>query len=244
MQFRPFIKLMLTLILGAFFTIGCSKATDEDKVGDAQFCLDDMPITGLSAGERTSYVNNCLSKMDGVTTKQAQLIRCSSGFLIEGFSDPSTLANILKSFKNNQQNSSTALLGVLAFKSKGNSLTSSSNEDKVFAQETFNYCNSAGNPGYVLISSIANMATVISSISSNGSIEQGIADLLTNQDALASTSAEVIGATAIVAHQTSCQTIDDSNRQVCTELGNAIASGASPEQIGSALLSGWNNQNP
>lgn len=227
------------ITLSLVYNLGCSPAaTDEDKVGDAQFCLDDMPITGLTSSERSGYISGCLAKMDGVSTKQADLIRCASGFLDEGFSDPSVLSTIVNTM-GNQNNNSTALLGVLAFKGRGSSTSLSSTEDKDYVKEISQYCISAGNPGYVMISSVAQMATAIASLGIGNDIQQGLTNLINNPSELANVSADVIGPAAIVAHQTSCQTIDDTNRQICTELGNAIASGASPTDIGTSLINCW-----
>lgn len=233
-------KLTLASLI-TFPLVGCSPSsgiTDEDKVGDAQFCLDDMPISGLSSSQRSEYIGGCLSKMDGVTNKQSNLIRCASGFLEEGFSDPSTLSTIVRSMGQQNSNSST-LLGVLAFKGRGASSSLSSIEDKNYVKEISEYCISAGNPGYVLISSISQMATTIASLGAGNDIQQGIANLLNNPSELANVSAEVIGPAAVVAYQTSCQTVDSSNQQVCSQLGNAINSGASTTDIGTALLNCW-----
>jgi len=242
--FENLIKLT-SLLLIANTIVGCSKSTDEDKVGDTQFCLDDVPITGLSTTQRSSEINTCLAKMDGVTSRRANLIRCASGFMIEGLADPTKIIEIGDKLSNtNGQDPTTALMGILVFKSQGASETVPDAEDKAFAQKTFNYCNSTGSSGYLMISSIANMATVIASIA-GGDITAGITNLVNNPSELANASAEVIGATATAAYQTSCANNSDSNTEICTQLGAAInSSGGDMTAIGNSLLATWNASNP
>ena len=241
---------LLNLILTSLFTfilmvlVGCAE-TDEDKVGSAQYCLDDVPASGLTATDRQTKINSCLSKITNVKTKQASLIRCSGGFLIEGFGDPAILVNALTTMNDSTGgNGTTALMNVLAFKTQGASSTATSDEDKVFAQKTFDYCNEAGNPGFVMFASISNMATVFASIAAKvGSTS--IADLINNPASAATLLAEsdeIIGATAAAAYQTSCTSGDETNAELCSQLGTAMDSGATAEQIGAALRDGWKSQ--
>lgn len=232
---------VLLALLVIPFIIGCSKETDEDKVGNAQFCLDDIPITGLTAAERSSKINTCLDKMGSVNTKQANLIRCASGFMIEGFADPANLINIAKEMdKAENQDPTKALMGFLIFKSQGTSDTLATAEDKAFAQKTFNYCNAAESSGYLLMASIANMATVIAASIGSIDISAGIDNLVNNPGVLADASAEVIGATATVAYQTSCVNSSNPNEEICSQLGTAINSNnGDMTAIGTSLLAAW-----
>lgn len=233
-------QVLLTL-LALSFIIGCAKETDEDRVGNTQFCLDDIPISGLSVTERSSKINACLGKMESVNTKQANLIRCAAGFMIEGFADPANLIDIAEQIDNsNNQDPTKALMNVLVFKSQGASTTTATAEDKAFAQNTFNYCNAAESSGYLLMASIANMATVIAASIGSIDISAGIDNLINNPGALADASAEVIGATATAAYQTSCVNNSNPNPEICSQLGTAINSnGGNMTAIGTSLLAAW-----
>lgn len=223
--------------------MGCSKETDEDKVGDAQFCLDDIPITGLPVPERSSKINTCLDKMSSVNTKQANLIRCASGFMIEGFADPQRLLSIAAEMDDSSnQDPTTALMGVLIFKSQGGDEGVANDDDKALAKKTFDYCNAAESSGYLMLASVANMATVIAASIGGINLSAGIDNLINNPDAVA---AEVIGATATAAYQTSCVNSNDSNSEICTQLGAAITSnGGDMTAIGTSLLATWQASPP
>lgn len=238
----PFTSLLITTHL----LTGCSPAaTDEEKIGDAQFCLDDIPISGLTHTQRSSQINSCLSKLNGVVSKQADLIRCSSGFMIEGFADPAKLTQIAKQVSNSNQDPTTTLMSILRFKYQGDE-NITDDEDKAFAQKTFDYCHQSGSSGYSFVASIANMATVIASITGGDDIEAGIANLINDPNSeLATASAEVIGATALVAYQAHCvANNEEKNAEICTQLNSAITSGNGiPTEIGASLLDIWNSMN-
>ena len=239
-SFKVFIFTLLLLGM-----ISCAE-TDQDKIGDAQFCLDDLPVSGLSAAQRKSQVNSCVAKLGSVTGKQASLIRCSAGFIIEGFGDPALLVDIMKKMDSNQSGgvNEADLMGVLAFKTEGSSETATSFEDTLFAKETLNHCNDAGNPGYVWIAFLVNTATNLASLA-NQYGANNIQDLLNNPSlvtdpAVLAQSDTVLGATAVIAYQSSCNSGDQANEQICNQLGGAIAaSGGDPQVIGAALRDYW-----
>lgn len=238
--FKNWNQVLLALLVMPVM-IGCSKETDEDKVGDAQFCLDDLPITGLSATERSTKINSCLDKLGSVNNKQSNLVKCAAGFMIEGFADPAKLVDIAEEMDNaDNQDPTIALMSVLIFKSQGTSDTASTTEDKELAQKTFNYCKASESSGYLMLASVANMATVIAASIGGIDLSAGIDNLVNNPGALTDASAEVIGATATAAYQTSCANGNDSNSEICTQLGAAITSnGGDMTAIGTSLLATW-----
>lgn len=223
------------IVLGLVYFAGCA-ATDDDKIGDAQFCLDDLPVTGLSVGERTSKVNTCLSKLGTLSTKQASLIRCSANFLIEGFGDPTRIVSAMENVGNQQGGASgtVAMMNVLKFSSQATAI-----ENSNLAEQTFSYCQEAGNPGYVLIASFSKIATSLSEIATVN-LSDGLSQ--TEVNTIMTQSPEIIGATANVAYQTSCSEGENANSELCSQLGAAITSGATEAEIGEALLNAWKSQ--
>jgi hypothetical protein len=224
----------LRIIAGSLLvlTLGCAE-TDSDKLGDAQFCLDEVPVSLSDAQERASRVNACLSKLGSVSSKEASLIRCSANFLIEGFGSPQKLTSAMEELNTGGGSGTVAMMNVLKFSSQA-----SADANSEFAEQTFNHCQAAGNPGYVLIASFARIATTLSKVAGilNGGLDDGEVSSL-----LATESPQIIGETAIVAYQASCSEGENANTELCTQLGAAIQGGASSAEIGTALLNGWKN---
>lgn len=228
-NYKRVVVLLVATLLGA-----CSGTTDEEKVGDAQFCLDEIPL-GLSTQVRTTRVNTCIAKLGSVNSASANLIRCSGNFLIEGFSEPATITDIMNKLGDQQANSGTVvMMQALAFDSQGDTAS-----NQAFATETFNYCEASGSPGYTLVASFSKMATALSEVASifdDGQLSQ------TEIDQLATQTPAVIGATAQAAYQASCSG-DQANVELCTQLGNAIqSSNGDSTVIGQSLLNAWKNQ--
>lgn len=212
--------------------VGCA-SSDEDKVGDAQFCLDEIPMSGLGTTETQSRVGACVAKLGTLNTKQANSIRCTGNFIIEGFGDPNKLVNALTNVSGNGKGGGTAgMMKYLAFSSQG-----SSDANNAFATQTLGYCESAGNPGFVLVASFSRIATNITAVGdilADGQITPAeVATILTTA------TPEIIGDTAKIAYTTSCSGGENSNTQLCTELGKALESGVSSQDIGAALLDAW-----
>jgi hypothetical protein len=231
-------KIFQTAILAAssIVVFGCAE-TDDDKIGDAQFCMDDIPVSGLSVTQRTSRVNECVSKLGTLQSAKASMIRCSANFLIEGFGDPERIMQAFDAISSGSQSGSSgtvAMMNQLKFSSQA-----TAQDNSAFAEETVQYCKEAGNPGYILVSSFSRIATTLSEsadILADGQLTP------TEISNLATQTPEVIGQTAEIAYQTSCSGNQPSNDQLCTELGAAMASGATSTEIGQALLSAWQNQ--
>lgn len=248
-QWGPIIKLVLATIVTGMM-LGCA-VTDEDRIGDSQFCLDDLPLASMSdVNERVSKVNGCLSKLGSVSTKQASLVRCAANFLIEGFGTPSKIVNALQQVSTQQGSGgggTVGMMSILAFTSQtksGQTATENATANANFAQETLNYCTQAGNPGYIWIASFSNMASALAKVGAavgGVNVSDGISatEIDTILSSGSSAADDVIGATAIAAYQTSCSGADQTNQTLCTELGNAVTSGANSAAIGAALRAQW-----
>jgi hypothetical protein len=223
------IKKGLILSALAIGLTACSQS-ESDKVADAQACLDSSTPATAQA---------CMSKIEGVSSKEASLLRCSAGFITEGLASASTLSNAFSAIGSGGGNPTLTMMGVLAFDSFGTDSTS----NQAFADETFNHCNDAGNPGFVLVASFSRMATTLAVAGSLFDGTEITADEL--QTAVASLSTaenSVIGSTAVAAYTVSCSGENPSNPTLCTELETAITAAGGPsntEAIGAALSGAW-----
>jgi hypothetical protein len=207
---------------------GCAES-DSDKVGDAQFCLDNTTDYSQSS------IDACTASLSGIESKDAYMVRCSANFIIEGFADPNKFISAFDQLKGKSSNATTAMMSVLAFKSQ---TTATGNKD--FAQTTFNHCTASGSAGATLISSFANLATYIaattsiaSSLVTGGSISA--TQMASAVSELGNSSNETLGATAQAAYATSCASGSESNAQLCQTLGAAVTNGTSAADIGLLL---------
>ncbi|MEY4617222.1 MAG: hypothetical protein RJB66_2182 [Pseudomonadota bacterium] len=237
MNHKAMMKSLMVAVLSLGLLAGCSASNDQDKIGDAQFCLDELPVTGLSAAQRKTRVNTCLDKLGTLSSKDASLIRCSGNFLIEGFGDPGRIVDAMSSLSNQGGGSGTVgMMSFLKFKSMGVSETATEAEDSVLANETFSYCSDAGNPGYVMIASFARIATNLSGVAdvlADGQLDAAEVTQLINAG-----TPEVIGQTAIIAYEASCSGGENANKELCSQLSGSMNSG-NASAIGQALLNAW-----
>ncbi|MGZ3774582.1 MAG: hypothetical protein ACXVCY_02015 [Pseudobdellovibrionaceae bacterium] len=218
---------------------GCAKQSEKDTLAEAQFCLD--------KATNASTADVCMTKIQGLTSKQAYSLRCAAGFIASGITQPANISAALNSMK---QNASTAsVLGMLAFSSQ------------TLANQTFSDCTASGESGLQLVAAMAKTATVISNLATgSGSIETQMQTAITNivtnlqsgdptLQAQAIASATNIGGTIQTVYQTTCSGTVVVNQEMCNSINSAISSSPVPidvnnsstSQIGSALLSYWQN---
>ncbi len=223
-------------ILGLGGLTACSSGEkDSDKLYEAQACLDTATKTTVS---------DCLTKIDGLESKQAYLLRCASVFIQDGFDDPSRFASAFSQLdkKTGTTDPTLGLLGYMAFSS-----STVVAENQAHAQLAMDYCQKSESAGYIMLASMANIATTITSLStaittidpnnppSAEEMSAALAEILTNPNAQTS-----IGATAITAYQSNCS--GDSatgNASLCSDLSQALASSSNPTDptaVGAALM--------
>lgn len=202
------VSLKLVLTLTSVLVLGACSETAIDKVADAQACLDQATA---------SNVSECLSKVDGVNTKGAYLIRCSAKFIEEGFNDPVKLTNALSAVESNSGGTGTTnAMDALSFSSVQN------------AKDAATYCAQAESKGLIMLSSMAKMATVLKDVS-GGNINTAINTCAIggcNQDTLIA-----LGQAATIAYQSNCANGGESLGSVCEQFGSVVDSGDS-EAIG------------
>ncbi|RYZ71199.1 MAG: hypothetical protein EOP05_12320 [Proteobacteria bacterium] len=138
-------------------------------MASAQSCLD---------GARTSeQADQCYSIVEGLTTPDAYLIKCSANFVAQGFSGQK-IADVLQSISNNTgDNSTVALMGHLNF---NNSI---GNGQRHTATNTVLNCRNSGSVSMLRLATAAELATTV----------QGLVDptLLSGNDPVANMQAAI-----------------------------------------------------
>lgn len=226
------------LLLPLIVWVGaCSKVTDQQAIGDAQFCLDDLNLIGQSRTQRASAVEGCLSQLGSASSEQAYLMRCAGNFLIEGFGDIERMTSSLEALSSGGTVGSApvALLGAIAFDKTNPDSTN-------FARETANYCSQSGSPSYTLMSSMARIATVMNSM--DAITFDPVTRVPTGTDVasvIASTEqSAAVGAAAQAAYEESCSGGAEVDPTLCEQFEGIIEGNSYTEaQIGGKVLCLW-----
>jgi hypothetical protein len=218
---------------------GCQE-TDADKIGDAQLCIDKATA---------ATVNSCLSKIEGIETPAANVLRCSAGFIEEGFDQADRLISSLEELDSGGEGSA-GLMSLIAFKSKsGGSL------NKAFASATAQYCLKSGQKGLSLLGTLAKSATILAALvdgalSSISTIDPAdirleITALLNDaaaNDPTALATVNDIGAAVAATYQIACSG-SASTSDMCREMVEAIDTNGvdinDSEAVGQEILRLW-----
>lgn len=140
------IKTLTAIVISLSMITGCGSQKDADKVGDAQTCIDNLSLTAT-----TAEINACAEKIDGMTTTGAEGIRCTVGFLREGFANGKRFLDAVHSIDSGTGGSSTQnLMGLLSFSSAG-----AVAQDYENVSSTFNSCVMSGGKGATLLASFS-----------------------------------------------------------------------------------------
>lgn len=216
----------LTIILAAIsMTLSACQETDQDRVADAQSCLDTSSST--TAGQ-------CISMVDGIYSKGAYLIRCSGLFIQEGFMDASRLESAMDAIEGGGGSSdSQAMMAVLSFRNFG-----SASANSQAAQNAVNYCNKAGSKGLVMLASVTSIATTSAAILNNTNPDQ--TDISNGLNAIVtagagSPEAQAVGNAAIAAYDANCAGDGGSFGQFCDQFESAMSGLSNPGDIGVKL---------
>lgn len=230
-------KLQTPLILAlSLVCVTACKKKDVDYVAEAQDCLDKTDSSGAL---------ECMQKVEGIETESAYLIRCSANFIYQEFMDPVRLSNIAEQMKASNS-SPLAAIGLLAFsKPAGDNPTASAARTNL-STVTMEYCTKAKSKGMLLLSSMAQIATVASAALTNTE------DLVTTcdpnspgydasdcqdkaKDAVCAAPPEAMGEAVLAAYQQSCVGSSQQNSSVCTEFANITNGTTDPAVIGANL---------
>ena len=218
---------------------GCQE-TDADKIGDAQLCIDQATA---------ATVSSCLSKIEGIDTPAANVLRCSAGFIEEGFDQADRLISSLEELDAGGEGSA-GLMSLIAFKSK-----TGGPSNKAFAEATAEFCQKSGQKGLSLLGTLAMSATTLaalvdgalSSISTidPADIRAEITDLLNAAAANDPTALETvsdIGAAVSATYQIACFG-SNSSSDMCAEIVEAIDTNGvdinDSEALGQEILRLW-----
>jgi len=214
--------LYLILIIATLLTSCTNKKTEQDTIADAQACLD-------TATQATA--SSCMDKVSNLTSKGADLIRCVSMYLTEGFTDPNRMSSALSSISGGSGSSnSVAMMSTLAFKANSNSDTNLTN-----ARNTQTYCSSSGSKGLTMLSSLTTIATAAykyASLSTSTNLSPSdLSSIASSPEGKA-----IVGNAAIAAYNSSCTNGSQSAGAFCQQFGSAVNSGTSAEDIGNRLV--------
>lgn len=224
--------LSTTLLCTSFlFLAACSGPKDSDKIADAQSCLDTAKPAEAPA---------CVSKVDGIDSEGANLIRCAGKFVKEGFSDPAKLAATLNSTTGGS-GGGTAMMAALAFTTEATvDLNATS------AQSAFDYCTKAKSKGMIFLSGLTNTSTSLAklagSITTNmtgDDLKNMMGNLQNDPNAQA-----VVGTAIATIYTTSCTNNGQTAGDYCDQFQAAIDSvgGAqNTNQLGAQVMKCYNN---
>ncbi len=215
----------LSLVLGfATLTLmGCEQDSDK-QLAAGQACLD--------SATTAPQADQCINIVQGLSSPEAALIRCSANFVAQGFT-ASRIASSISKVKTGTTGQMTGLMSFLVFGSNGTNNTA----DMAVAN-----CQASGVRSMVRLATAAQLATTIAGI--GGVDPNGANPAAAMAAAIAAFQAGAtpaqqasLGTTAIAAQSSYCAPGSSyAATSVCTVLNNAVNSGGSPQNIGAQLI--------
>jgi hypothetical protein len=146
-------SLLCVALLAGFVWVAC-ESTEDDKVNQAQACLD-KATDGASA-------NECAAKVSDVTGPRAAMIRCAAVFIGQGYTTQSTkFIDAFHALKDKQSgvNSTVGMIQHLSF-SGGTADTD--------ADLAVSYCTETGIDSWIMFASMARLATSLNVLAGGG----------------------------------------------------------------------------
>lgn len=211
--------------------VSCGGQKDADKVGEAQLCLDSATQGSASA---------CVEKIADINTASANLLRCTAGFIDEGFTSATRLQNAFNALKAGSQ-SAESFMSVLAFTSKSTSALNLTS-----AQQTATYCTLSGSKAYILLGSMSSTATSLAKIA--GSFINGATPATSDivgavTTALSDpTTKAAVGTAVSTVYTSSCKTGTQVDTTLCGQMDTALTGVdlTNSTAVGNAILNYWN----
>lgn len=215
------LALTVTVSLMSLTLSGC-ETSDDRTLASGQACLD--------SATTAAQANQCVTLVQGLTSQESYMIRCSANFVAQGFTG-SRVANAVANINSHSStDATTGLIAFLVFK-----------QASPTADEAITNCTASGSKSMLRLATAAKMATVIGGLTVNPDSSTAAADMQTAVNTMiASGSAQSkidLGNTAIIASTAFCG--DGSTyagTQVCTDLQGAVNSSGDPTTIANALL--------
>jgi hypothetical protein len=205
-----------SLLVGLFLITACGSAKDADKIADAQNCLNN------AAPAPSTQAQDCVSKVDGIQSSGAYLIRCVAKFAYEGFNDPAKIANALTSISSGSgATSSLSLMAALAFKAESSTALNFSS-----IQETLGFCQKADSKGLVLLAGLSQAATSMAYFAGLSLTNLTGSDLAAQLNSLKNdpNATAAVGAAVSAIYTTSCTNGTSGTGSFCTQFGSAANS--------------------
>ncbi len=230
MQFKT--TLAVALISVSLLGLTACQESEQDVIKDAQYCMDDA--------RTSSQAQACISKLEGIETPAAYVIRCAGEFISQGFTSPSRLVDVIDALK--ADGGTAGLLGFMSF------------SDLTSASRAFTYCTKSNQKGMNLLAALMKTATTITAtnptllagLTANPPVYPTEAEIKTAIDNITAGGAEAVGETVKTVYQISCGSGSPANADVCNQINDAAASyggisSASAADIGAYLLNEWKN---
>lgn len=209
-----------------FLAAGCGKKTDQDRVADAQECIDRATA---------ATVSTCVTMVEGLTSKGSYLIRCVSKYVEEGLADPASIYSAIAASQTSgagaAASGSMAMMSVLAFKGGGDAAKGLAN-----ATAASTYCTASGSKGLIMLSTLTVTATVATSLGSCAAtptaacIKSGLSTIATNPLGQAA-----IGSAAISAYQSNCSSGQTTTGGMCAQLAAVVGTNTDSSVVGGIL---------
>lgn len=226
-----FIWVCVAAVAATLTLSGCAQP-DSDKVADAQDCLDRSTAATALA---------CLSKVEGLTSSSAELIRCSAYFIDQGFSDAERLAAVAEQLNSDDGNSGDATMNILSFMAFSN-LKYTMPENFSLSETSFSSCAKSNSPGLIYLSSLTRIATAALNIlpgydpaSGVAPTEAQIRSVMCQPGGPPEATSIVIGAAAQTAFDQNCKGKDISKDEICMQYQTAVNAGSTPAEVGASL---------
>jgi hypothetical protein len=230
--------LAITLVAtSTLVTTGCETAEDR-QLAVAQSCLDDA--------RTPAQAKACMSKVQGLESQGAYLVRCSVHFIVQGFTGQ-RLVKAFEGMKNSSANSTTTALALFVFADQA--------ETNHTAAKALEDCTKSGVKSLARMASIAKLATTTAGFlgdlgdfvfdpndpDSAAEIADKLQGLLLNldPDTISGPEAEDLGSTIISTQQNLCSPGSTfEGQEMCSVLDEAIAAnGGYPALLAKDFLS-------
>jgi hypothetical protein len=223
-------KSILTLALASLCSLALSgcETGDDRALASGQACLD--------SATTAAQANQCATIVQGLTSSESYLIRCSANFVAQGLTGSriaSAISNVNKT--GSGTDATTGLIAFLVFK-----------QASPTADEAITNCTASGSKSMLRLATAAKLATTIAN--STGALAgfdptspTAAADMQTlvnNMIAGGTAQSKIdLGNTAVIANTAFCGAGSSyTGTQVCTDLQTSIATSSDPTTIANALL--------
>lgn len=215
-------KKLLLVSLVCLLCVGC-ESEEQDKLAQAQDCLDNVTSSNYSAA------NNCMSYVEGMSSKQANIIKCSIKFLAGGLTTQK-ISNAYKELKDTSNSNKEALyMSVLALDSTS------------LATEAASYCTATGVAGLMYLANLSvigtQMLTLIPGFTP-GMVptQQDAIDAVNNCMSAPNTCDDTAIGNAVINVAESYCAGSNADSDVCSKINDAIAAaGGIPADIAQQL---------